>query len=449
MQVSPTRIIMKIMNLKKDFLTTKGILFTLASIFALVVMFMDIDYGQTFLGILMTIILGFFLIFWYLSIGLIKPRDKEEPNYLNFFKRRPNGTLLPKWVIISLSLIVTLYVIALGYLTDENFDFNGAVIIFLYVVGPTALLFTKKWYVMALTVLWVWFPIEWGVISDAIHINLGLPFPALLGLFALLWPAIMLGRHMPWYDWNITKSDLKYVNISILVLTIVTVPLGILLKFLKINFEEFAGKTFGESLVLIFFTFMAIFLVQGIMEESLFRDLIMKHSYNRLKKFQESEKLFLGKMDYGMLAIILGGLLIISIPFWGPVLRAIANLIPLLEGVAARVGDLQRPLGDYEGAAIPAFISLPLWIFYLIIGVILTIGGIVLYKKTGDPMMAVLAMSAMIFGFAHFQDWRYVLFATFAGYGYGYTYLKTKNLAAAALVHMGVDAVWSLILTYH
>ena len=63
-------------------------------------------------------------------------------------------------------------------------------------------------------------------------------------------------------------------------------------------------------------------------------------------------------------------------------------------------------------------------------------------------MMAVLAMSAMIFGFAHFQDWRYVLFATFAGYGYGYTYLKTKNLAAAALVHMGVDAVWSLILSY-
>ena len=47
------------------------------------------------------------------------------------------------------------------------------------------------------------------------------------------------------------------------------------------------------------------------------------------------------------------------------------------------------------------------------------------------------------------KDWRYVLFATFAGYGYGYTYLKTKNLAAAALVHMGVDAVWSLILTYH
>ncbi|QEE17329.1 CPBP family glutamic-type intramembrane protease [Promethearchaeum syntrophicum] len=57
--------------------------------------------------------------------------------------------------------------------------------------------------------------------------------------------------------------------------------------------------------------------------------------------------------------------------------------------------------------------------------------------------MAALAVSAMICSFAHFQDWRYVLFATFSGYGYGYAYYKTENLAGAALVHMGVDAVWS------
>ena len=62
--------------------------------------------------------------------------------------------------------------------------------------------------------------------------------------------------------------------------------------------------------------------------------------------------------------------------------------------------------------------------------------------------MAALAVSSMIFGFAHFQDWRYVFFATIAGYGYGYTYYKTDNLLAAAMVHMGVDAVWSLILAF-
>ncbi|MCK5491991.1 MAG: CPBP family intramembrane metalloprotease, partial [Candidatus Omnitrophica bacterium] len=121
---------------------------------------------------------------------------------------------------------------------------------------------------------------------------------------------------------------------------------------------------------------------------------------------------------------------------------------PIFEGVASTVGDLHRPLGDYEGIAIPAFTSLPVWPFYLIIGIFLTIGGIIFYNKTRDPMRGALVVSAMIFGFAHFQDWRYVLFATFAGYGYGYTYYKTKNLAAAALVHMGVDAIWSLFLSY-
>ena len=184
------------------------------------------------------------------------------------------------------------------------------------------------------------------------------------------------------------------------------------------------------------------------MEESLFRDLIMKHSCNRLKKFQDSNKLLFGKVDYGVVSIIMGGLLIISIPFWGLIIRFIADLIPLFEGIATRVGDLHQLLGTYEGIEIPAFAGLPVWPFYLIIGVLLTIGGLILYMKTRNPLMAALAFSAMIFGFAHFQDWRYVLFATFAGYGYGYTYYKTKNLAAAALVHMGVDAIWSLILSY-
>ena len=431
--------------MKKNFYTVKHLLYFLVSVFTFTVVLMDIDYSQTFLGILMSVTLGLFLTQWYLFVGLIKSREKQEPN---FFKQRSDGMLLPKWQTFLLSGVVTMYVIALGYLTDAEFDFNGAIVIFLYVMGPAVFLCIKKWYIFGFTALWVWFPIEWGVISDAISINFGLPFHSLLGLFALLWPAIMLGRHMPWYDWNITKSDLKPVNKSIIVLTIVTVPLGILLMFLKINFEEFAGKTFGESLGMILFTFMAIFMVQGIMEESLFRDIIMKHGYNRLKKYQDTEQLFFRKFDYGMVAILLGGLLIISIPFWGPILRWMADIFPILDGVASTVGDLHRPLGDYEGIAIPAFASLSVWPFFLVIGVLLTIGGIIFSKKTHDPMMAALVVSAMIFGFAHFQDWRYVLFATFAGYGYGYTYLKTKNLAAAALVHMGVDAVWSLILSY-
>ena len=429
----------------KKFFSVKYILYGLISLFILIFMLVEIDYNQSILGILMTVILGLFLTQWYLFVGLIKTRNKDQ---VNFFKQRSDGSLLPKWQIISLSSLVTVYVISLGYLSDVNFDFYGVIVIFLYVMGPLALLSIKKWYTLGITTLWVWFPIEWGVISDAISIDLGFPFSSLLGLFALLWPAIMLGRHVPWYDWNFTKKDLKYTNISIILLTLAVIPLGIILYFLKINFEEFAGLNFGESLSLVIFTILAIFVVQGIMEETLFRDIIMKHGYYRLKNFQDNNKLFLNRFDYGTSSIILGGILIISIPFWGPIIRFIANLIPIFGGIADIVGDLHLPLGVYEGVAIPAFVGLPLWPFYFSVGFILTVGGIIIYKKTKDPMMAALAVSAMIFGFAHFQDWRYVLFATFAGYGYGYTYYKTKNLLASAAVHMGVDAVWSLILSY-
>lgn len=437
---------MKLQNYKK-FFSVKYILYGLISLFILIFMLVEINYNQSILGIIMTIILGLFLTQWYLFVGLIKTRNKDQ---VNFFKQRSDGTLLPRWQIISLSVLITIYIISLGYVSDENFDFYGATVIFLYIMGPLAFLLIKKWsgFFMGLTVLWVWFPIEWGVISDAIKVDLGFPFSSLVGLFALLWPAIMLGRHTPWYDWNFTKKDLKFTNISIIVLTILVVPLGIILYFLKINFAEFTGKSFGESLGLIVFTIFAIFVVQGIMEETLFRDIIMKHGYNRLKYLQDNNKLFLNKFDYGMVSIILGGILIISIPFWGPIIRFIANLMPIFSGVATVVGDLHLPLGEYEGVAIPAFVGLPVWPFYLIVGLLMMVGGIILYKKTNDPLMAALAVSAMIFGFAHFQDWRYVLFATFAGYGYGYTFYKTKNLLASSAVHMGVDAVWSLILAY-
>ncbi|MHA1563126.1 MAG: hypothetical protein ACTSPA_13495, partial [Promethearchaeota archaeon] len=402
--------------MNKKIFTTKRILYVLVSLFTFIFALFEINYEQSILAIIMTILIGFFLTQWYLFVGLIKSRDKkivevdgiddvkdedkkegrneEDDGELHFFKQRDDGTLLPRWQVLTLSAIISIYIISLGFLSDENFDFTGVLIIFLYIMGPAIFLLIKKGYSLVLTTLWVWFPIEWGLISDTIKIDIGWPFPALLGLFAVLWPAIMYGRHMPWYDWNIKKSDLKPVNISILVLTIVVVPLGVLLYFLKINFEEFAGNSFGESIGLILITFAGIFVVQGIMEESLFRDIIMKHWYYEIKDLQDSNKKFLKKIDYGVVSIIFGGILIISIPFWGDVIRFIADIIPIFEGVALRVGDLHRPLGDYEGVAIPAFVGIPVWPFYLIVGILLMIGGLILYKKTNDPLMAALAVSA-------------------------------------------------------
>ena len=161
----------------KDYLTPKHIIYAGVSLFTFAVVLLEINYSQSFLGIVMTIILGLFLTQWYLFVGLIKSREKES---LNFFTQRVDGTLLPKWQIFSLSGIVTLYIIALGYLSDPEFNFSGTVVIFLYIMGPVAFMLIKKWYSFGLAALWVWFPIEWSVISDAIHINLGLPFSRVL-----------------------------------------------------------------------------------------------------------------------------------------------------------------------------------------------------------------------------------------------------------------------------
>ncbi|QEE17328.1 hypothetical protein DSAG12_03161 [Promethearchaeum syntrophicum] len=64
------------------------------------------------------------------------------------------------------------------------------------------------------------------------------------------------------------------------------------------------------------------------------------------------------KVDCGVISVIFGNILIISIPFWGDALRFIAAIIPICERVALRDGDLQRPLGDYLGVAIPASVNM-------------------------------------------------------------------------------------------
>ena len=75
-----------------------------------------------------------------------------------------------------------------------------------------------------------------------------LPSDALIGLFALLWPMIMFGRHRVWYDWAVKKSDFKYVNYATLAATVAVVPLGIALNFLKLNFDQFTEAGFPDAI---------------------------------------------------------------------------------------------------------------------------------------------------------------------------------------------------------
>ncbi len=59
---------------------------------------------------------------------------------------------------------------------------------------------------------------------------------------------------------------------------------------------------------------------------------------------------------------------------------------------------------------------------------------------------AALPVAAVIFGFAHLPDPRYVVLATLAGLAYGWVYERTGRITAAAVTHALVDWIWVLLL---
>jgi len=65
---------------------------------------------------------------------------------------------------------------------------------------------------------------------------------------------------------------------------------------------------------------------------------------------------------------------------------------------------------------------------------------------------AALLLTAALFGLAHFNkravyfNWRYVLLAAIAGIFYGRAWRQERRVAASAITHASVDAIWSLWL---
>jgi membrane protease YdiL (CAAX protease family) len=57
-----------------------------------------------------------------------------------------------------------------------------------------------------------------------------------------------------------------------------------------------------------------------------------------------------------------------------------------------------------------------------------------------------IAVAAMIFGLAHAPSLAYIVLATLAGLAYGWVYHRTGRVAAAAVTHTLVDAVWVILL---
>lgn len=73
-----------------------------------------------------------------------------------------------------------------------------------------------------------------------------------------------------------------------------------------------------------------------------------------------------------------------------------------------------------------------------------------LERRIGRP--SALLITALIFGLAHFNrksahfNWRYVLLAAIAGIFYGRAWRQDRRVAAPAITHSCVDAIWSLWL---
>jgi membrane protease YdiL (CAAX protease family) len=59
---------------------------------------------------------------------------------------------------------------------------------------------------------------------------------------------------------------------------------------------------------------------------------------------------------------------------------------------------------------------------------------------------AALPVAAVIFGFAHLPDLRYVVLATLAGLAYGWVYARTGRITASAITHALVDWIWVFLL---
>jgi membrane protease YdiL (CAAX protease family) len=91
--------------------------------------------------------------------------------------------------------------------------------------------------------------------------------------------------------------------------------------------------------------------------------------------------------------------------------------------------------------------DLPLEIIYPIIGVTYLAIGLVFYYKTKNLTLTILLWSSMLFGWAHFEDWRYIVFATIAGIGYCDTYKRTNNIFASTVVHATVNTIWGTFFT--
>ncbi|MFX0124677.1 MAG: lysostaphin resistance A-like protein [Candidatus Hodarchaeota archaeon] len=301
-------------------------------------------------------------------------------------------------------------------------------------------------YIDVIAGLWVWLPIEFGIVDDFLgSVELGnLPFDTLLALFAFFYALTFVRHHDMGLSFSISMEDLMIVILAIGILLLIIAPLGMLSYFLAppmviieriMKFlEEIPGSLFN-----IILTFLLIFLGTALIEELFFRGFVFRLLE---EKFQQED--FSSGWWYGGIA---GLFCLITITPWIDDFLQIFSWIPMITSLRDVIGSLAEPLGDAEGQAWPLVQSIPLEALYLVAAIILGLMAVIMVYKTQNPFMAALVLSSILFGWAHFEDVRYIFFASIAGLAYGGTYWKTQKIVPAALVHTTVNTIWGIFLS--
>ncbi|MFX0182401.1 MAG: type II CAAX prenyl endopeptidase Rce1 family protein [Candidatus Hodarchaeota archaeon] len=423
--------------------------FIIGTIFLLIIFLMFISEGLTLplaqfiFGLLFVFILGGFFMYIF------------TPSLIEFVRNLLSGVIRRLIPLISVLSIFTIYRIVVPTSTDLFLVLIQIIFAFVFVLTPSILYIIFPLsredglsLVDVFSGLWVWLPIEFGVVDDfigSVEIG-GLPFDTLLALFAFLYALIFIRNHNMGLTFTLSLDDFILVGKINGFLVIIILPLGILTSFLATpdiiwsNFMQILEGSPG-SIFDVVITFVSIFLGIALIEEIFFRGFIYKMTEMKFEKEEISEAWWYG----GVLALMI---LITLTPWIDDILLTLSQWFSILTPLFDIVGSLAAPLGTEEGQAWPLVQSVPLEVLYLLVAILLGIIAVILIYKTHDPVIAALVLSSILFGWAHFEDLRYIFFASVAGFGYGWTYRKTGKVVPAALVHMTVDAVWSLLFTF-